>query len=222
MCCIWARSTTRGFGLASFDRGVGRGGGSAENSFAPSGRSLRQASARRLDHSVEALAASPLSAATMRGLLVALSLREDLQLDRFWAARHPASRKGTRWDQELFGWSPIACWRRAASGGCWFTAMRRGFFQPEAGPADLRLGGVSVHRGQRSSRPRHDRHVSAAVLEGYREAVCRGSSVGGRDGRAEDGHDRTGRDEDPRQRQPAQRAFLCVRGQPPGRRARGN
>ncbi len=38
----------------------------------------------------------------MGGCCLALSLREDLQLDRFWAARHPASRKGTRLDQELF------------------------------------------------------------------------------------------------------------------------
>src|SRR5208337_3809199 len=33
---------------------------------------------------------------------LALSLWEELQLDRFWAERLPASRKGTRWDQELF------------------------------------------------------------------------------------------------------------------------
>ncbi len=91
-----------------------------------------------------------------------------------------------------------------------------GIFEPQAGAGDLQLGGVSVHRGERSSRPRHDRHVSAAVLEGDREAVRRGSSVGARDGRAEDGHDRTGRDEDPRQREPAQRAFLRVRGQARG------
>src|SRR5580658_10291708 len=49
---------------------------------------------------------------------------------------------------------------------------------------------------------------SAAVLEGHREAVRRGSSGSARDGRSEDGHDRTGRDEDSCQRQPAQRAFL--------------
>ena len=42
--------------------------------------------------------------------------------------------------------------------------------------ATYELGGVSVHRGQRSSRPRHDRHVSAAVPEGDRDAVRRGSS----------------------------------------------
>jgi hypothetical protein len=33
---------------------------------------------------------------------LALSLWEELQLDRFWAERLPKSRKGTRWDQELF------------------------------------------------------------------------------------------------------------------------
>src|ERR1700745_1915575 len=33
---------------------------------------------------------------------LALMLWEELQLDRFWAERLPASRKGTRWDQELF------------------------------------------------------------------------------------------------------------------------
>src|SRR5277367_3986484 len=50
---------------------------------------------------------------------LALNLWEELQLDRFWATRLPASRKGTRWDQELFVlWCPIGCWRRAASGGC--------------------------------------------------------------------------------------------------------
>src|SRR5271168_173407 len=55
---------------------------------------------------------------------LALNLWEELQLDRFWAARLPASRKGTRWDQELFVLvayrllAPIVCWRRAASGGC--------------------------------------------------------------------------------------------------------
>ena len=32
---------------------------------------------------------------------LALSLWEELRLDRFWAERLPASRKGTRWDQEL-------------------------------------------------------------------------------------------------------------------------
>src|SRR5271166_2949118 len=33
---------------------------------------------------------------------LALSLWEELRLDRFWPDRLPASRKGTRWDQELF------------------------------------------------------------------------------------------------------------------------
>jgi len=51
---------------------------------------------------------------------LALSLWEELQLDRFWSERLPASRKGTRWDQELFvlvayrllGPSPRAATRR--------------------------------------------------------------------------------------------------------------
>ncbi len=47
---------------------------------------------------------------------MALSLREDLQLDRFWAARHPASRKGTRWDQELF---VLVAYRLLAPGSEW-------------------------------------------------------------------------------------------------------
>src|SRR5208337_2804106 len=56
--------------MAPFDRGVGRGGGSTEDSVAVSRRSLRGAAARRLDRSVEALATSPLPAATMGRLLV--------------------------------------------------------------------------------------------------------------------------------------------------------
>ena len=68
-----------------------------------------------------------------------------------------------------------------------------GVLQPEAGAGDLRLGGVSVHCGQRSSRPRHDRRVPAAVLEGHREAVRRGSSAGARGGRGR----RSRRDVDP-------------------------
>ena len=49
---------------------------------------------------------------------LALLLWRELQLDQFWSKRLGVSRKGTRWDQVLFGWSPIACWRRAANGGC--------------------------------------------------------------------------------------------------------
>ena len=49
---------------------------------------------------------------------LALSLWEELQLDRFWAERLPASRKGTRWDQELFVLVAYRLPALAASGGC--------------------------------------------------------------------------------------------------------
>ena len=39
----------------------------------------------------------------MGRLLVGALLWEELQLDQFWAERLPTSRKGARWDQELFG-----------------------------------------------------------------------------------------------------------------------
>src|SRR5208337_1221949 len=47
---------------------------------------------------------------------LALTLWEELQLDRFWAARLPASRKGTRWDQELF---VLVAYRLLAPGSEW-------------------------------------------------------------------------------------------------------
>ncbi len=45
-------------------------------------------------------------------------------------------------------WSPSACWRPAASGGCWFTAMRRGCF-----PAGSWTGRPTTRRRFGSSRP---------------------------------------------------------------------
>jgi len=45
-----------------------------------------------------------------------LQLWEQLQLDRFWAARLPASRKRTRWDQVLF---VLAAYRLLAPGSEW-------------------------------------------------------------------------------------------------------
>src|SRR5258708_70473 len=47
---------------------------------------------------------------------LALSLWEELQLDRFWAERLPARRKGTRWDQELF---VLVAYRLLAPGSEW-------------------------------------------------------------------------------------------------------
>jgi hypothetical protein len=55
---------------------------------------------------------------------LALMLWEELQLDRFWSERLPASRKGTRWDQELFVLvayrllAPAPGLRPGGSGGC--------------------------------------------------------------------------------------------------------
>jgi transposase len=47
---------------------------------------------------------------------VALTLWRELQLDRFWQERLPASRKGTRWDQVLF---VLAAYRLIAPGSEW-------------------------------------------------------------------------------------------------------
>jgi hypothetical protein len=47
---------------------------------------------------------------------LAVKLWEELQLDRFWAERLPASRKGTRWDQVLF---VLVAYRLIAPGAEW-------------------------------------------------------------------------------------------------------
>jgi transposase len=65
---------------------------------------------------------------------LALNLWEELQLDRFWAARLPASRKGTRWDQELF---VLVAYRLLAPGSEW--RLHREWFERTA-LADL-VGG---------------------------------------------------------------------------------
>src|SRR5580658_4817979 len=65
---------------------------------------------------------------------LALILWEELQLDRFWAARLPASRKGTRWDQELF---VLVAYRLLAPGSEW--RLHREWFERTA-LADL-VGG---------------------------------------------------------------------------------
>ena len=91
-----------------------------------------------------------------------------------------------------------------------------GVFEPQAGAGDLRQRGVPLCRRQRPSRPRHDRHIQAAVSQGDRGAVRPGAAACARDGRAEDWHDRPRWDEDPRQRQPSQRAVLGARAQARG------
>jgi len=81
---------------------------------------------------------------------LALSLWEELQLDRFWAERLPASRKGTRWDRELF---VLVAYRLLAPGSEW--RLHREWFERIA-LADL-LGGdfglAEIHKLYRC----HDR-----------------------------------------------------------------
>ncbi len=81
---------------------------------------------------------------------LALSLWEELRLDRFWSERLPASRKGTRWDQELF---VLVAYRLLAPGSEW--RLHRVWFERTA-LADL-LGGdfglAEIHKLYRC----HDR-----------------------------------------------------------------
>ena len=58
---------------------------------------------------------------------LALSLWEELRLDRFWSERLPASRKGTRWDQELF---VLVAYRLLAPGSEW--RLHREWFERTA------------------------------------------------------------------------------------------
>jgi len=58
---------------------------------------------------------------------LALALWEELQLDRFWAERLPPSRKGTRWDQELF---VLVAYRLLAPGSEW--RLHREWFERTA------------------------------------------------------------------------------------------
>jgi transposase len=81
---------------------------------------------------------------------LALSLWEELQLDRFWAERLPKSRKGTRWDQELF---VLVAYRLLAPGSEW--RLHREWFERTA-LADLLgsdFGLAEIHKLYRC----HDR-----------------------------------------------------------------
>jgi hypothetical protein len=81
---------------------------------------------------------------------LALMLWQELQLDRFWAERLSVSRKGTRWDQELF---VLVAYRLLAPGSEW--RLHRQWFERTA-LADL-LGGdfglAEIHKLYRC----HDR-----------------------------------------------------------------
>ena len=81
---------------------------------------------------------------------LALLLWQELQLDRFWAARLPASRKGTRWDLELF---VLVAYRLLAPGSEW--RLHREWFERTA-LADLLgadFGLAEIHKLYRC----HDR-----------------------------------------------------------------
>jgi len=58
---------------------------------------------------------------------LALTLWRELQLDRFWAERLPASRKGTRWDHVLF---VLVAYRLLAPGSEW--RLHREWFEKSA------------------------------------------------------------------------------------------
>src|SRR5208282_4760481 len=60
---------------------------------------------------------------------LALDLWQQLRLDRFWAERLPPSRKGTRWDQELF---VLVAYRLLAPGSEW--RLHRAWFERRACP----------------------------------------------------------------------------------------
>jgi len=81
---------------------------------------------------------------------LALALWEELQLDRFWAERLAPSRKGTRWDQELF---VLVAYRLLAPGSEW--RLHREWFERTA-LADLLgadFGLAEIHKLYRC----HDR-----------------------------------------------------------------
>jgi hypothetical protein len=89
---------------------------------------------------------------------LALSVWAMLQLDRFWADRLPPSRKGTRWDQELF---VLVAYRLLAPGSEW--RLHRQWFEWTA-LADLLgadFGLAEIHKLYRC----HDR------LLGHKEAL---------------------------------------------------
>jgi hypothetical protein len=81
---------------------------------------------------------------------LALHLWQELRLDRFWAERLPPSRKGTRWDQELF---VLVAYRLLAPGSEW--RLHREWFERTA-LADLLgadFGLAEIHKLYRC----HDR-----------------------------------------------------------------
>ena len=136
--------------MAPVDRGVGRRGRSAKTlALFPEDR----CEGILPDDSIVRLKLSQLRLCRPRqwgACWLALSLWEELRLDRFWSERLPASRKGTRWDQELF---VLVAYRLLAPGSEW--RLHREWFERTA-LADL-MGGdfglAEIHKLYRC----HDR-----------------------------------------------------------------
>ena len=151
MCCISARSTTR-----RNWRGAARSRCWTRRRIDPKTLSLfpeDRCEGLLPDASIVRLKLSQLRLCRPRqwgACWLALTLWEELQLDRFWAERLPASRKGTRWDQELF---VLVAYRLLAPGSEW--RLHREWFERTA-LADL-LGGdfglAEIHKLYRC----HDR-----------------------------------------------------------------
>jgi hypothetical protein len=90
---------------------------------------------------------------------LAVTLWRELHLDRFWAERLPASRKGTRWDQVLF---VLAACRLLAPGSQW--RLHREWFERSALAdllgADFALGGSAARISARTSSVGTPRSIS--------------------------------------------------------------
>ena len=135
MCCIWARSTTAQ--ELAWRRSIEVLDEAADRPKTLSLFPEDRCEGLLPDASIVRLRLSQLRLCRPRqwgACWLALSLWEELQLDRFWAERLPASRKGTRWDQELF---VLVAYRLLAPGSEW--RLHREWFERTA-LADL-LGG---------------------------------------------------------------------------------
>ena len=90
---------------------------------------------------------------------LALKLWQELQLDRFWAERLAASRKGTRWDQVLF---VLVAYRLIAPGSEWRLASR---------VVRAQRAGRSAGRGCRAGRHPHALSLSRPAARAQAGAV---------------------------------------------------
>src|SRR5271166_3219471 len=115
-CCIWARSTIR-----RSLRGASR---SRRSRRAPRARTLSLFPDDRCEGLIDDGSIVRLKLKEMRlcrprtfgSCWLALTLWRELQLDRFWKDRLPASREGTRWDEVLF---VLVAYRLLSPGSEW-------------------------------------------------------------------------------------------------------